>query len=192
MRIIKLAAIALLALAAVACSGIEVRHGDTDNFAAGNFRYYKWRSEPLHNTTGSNDNIYLIDPILRREVDAGLSAKGFVLDPERAQFSVDYLTAMGLRMGVASQDASNIDPIPRATPNRQVNQAMVDNANALSGVQETSNIALQFNRVADNKEVWRVVITKIVENANRVDKERLERNLQRGINQALRPLPDAG
>ena len=191
MRIIKLAAIALLALAAVACSGIEVRHGDTDNFADGNFRYYKWRSEPLRNTTGSNDNIYLIDPILRREVDAGLAAKGFVLDPERAQFSVDYLTAMGLRMGVASQDASNIDPIPRATPNRQVNQAMVDNANALSGVQETSNIALQFNRVADNKEVWRVVITKIVENTNRVDEQRLERNLQRGINQALRPLPDA-
>ena len=191
MRITKLAAIALLFLAAVACSGIEVRHGDTDSFAAGNFRYYKWRSEPLHNTTGSNDNIYLIDPILRREVDTGLAAKGFGLDPGRAQFSVDYLSAVGLRMGVASQDASNIDPVPRATPNRQVNQAMVDNANALAGVQETSNIALQFNNVADNKEVWRVVITKIVENTNRVDQQRLERNLQRGIRQALRPLPDA-
>ncbi len=191
MRIIKHAAIYLLALAAVACSGIEVRHGDTDKFAAGEFRYYKWRTEPLQNTTGSSDNIYLIDPILRREVNAGLAAKGFILDPERAQFSVDYLSAMGMRMGVASQDASNIDPIPRATPNRQVNQAMVDNANALSGVQETTNIALQFNTVADNTEVWRVVITKIVENANRVDEERLERNLQRGISQALRPLPDA-
>lgn len=191
MRIIKLAATALLASLLLACSGIEVRPGDTTAFAAENFRYYKWRSEPLQNTSGSSDNIYLIDPILRREVDAGLQAKGFVLDPEQAQFSVDYLSAMGMRMGVASQDASNIDPIPRAQPNRQVNQAMVDNANALSGVQETSNIALQFNRVDDNTEVWRVLLTKIVENANRVDEERLERNLQRGINQALRPLPDA-
>ena len=77
------------------------------------------------------------------------------------------LQATGLRMGVDSQDASGgIDPIPSARPNRQINQAMVDNANALSGVQETNNIALQFNSVETQQEIWRVLITKIVENTN--------------------------
>ena len=115
-----------------------------------------------------------------------------MLDPERAQFSVDYLQAMALREGVSSQDASGgIDPIPSARPNRQINQAMVDNANALAGVQTTNNIAIQFNDLATQEEVWHVVITKIVENVNQTDIERIERNVSRGISQGLRDLPNA-
>ena len=82
MRATSAIALLLSTLLLSACSGVETSPTDTADFAAGKYTYYKWRSEPLHNTTGSNDNIYLIDPILRREVDAGLSAKGFVLDPE--------------------------------------------------------------------------------------------------------------
>ena len=189
MRIMRTVAVILLALAVAACSGIETNPGDVDAFAASDYRYYKWRSEPLHNTGNSADPIYLVDPILRREVDAVLQDKGYRMDAARAQFSVDYLYAAGLRLGETSQDATNLTPYPTALPNRQVDQATVDNAYALGGVKETSNIALQFNDVERREEVWHVVITKIVENANRVDRDALDRDLRKAIAQALRPLP---
>ena len=192
MRRVMFLASLCLALVASGCSSIETRPSDPTAFAEAKFRYYKWRSEPLANPGGSNDPLYLMDPIIRREVNQELAARGYRLDPERAQFSVDYLQAMGLRQGVSSQDASGgIDPIPSARPNRQINQAMVDNANALAGVHETNNIAIQFNDLASQTEIWHVVITKIVENANAPDPAVLERNLQRGIQMGLSSLPDA-
>lgn len=190
-RITALAAL-LLTLASAACSTIETQPADTAEFKALGYTYYKWRSQPLANSSRSADPLYIMDPIIRREVDSQLAGKGYILDEERAQFSVDYLQATGLRMGVDSQDASGgIDPIPSARPSRQLDQAMVDNAHALSGVQETNNIALQFNSVATRQEIWRVLITKIVENTNRMDKAALESGLSRGIQQGLRTLPRA-
>jgi len=194
MRRSKKIASLILAVGLVACSGIETRPADTGKFAAGNFTYYKWRTPALTNPTGSKDPLYLMDPLIRREVDKQLQAKGYVLDAARAQFTVDYLQALGLREGVASQDAaaiSGLDPIPSARPNRLVNQAMVDNANALSGLQETENVALQFNDVGSNEEVWRVVITKIVENTNEIDRDEMKKTIGDGIAQGLRTLPNA-
>ena len=183
----------LLLLAVSACSSVETRPGDTAAFEAGDYRYYSWRSQPLANSRQSGDVLYLIDPIVRREVNAALGQLGYVQDPARAQFSVDYLQAMGLRDGVKSQDASGgIDPIPSARPNRQINQAMVDNANALAGVQTTNNIAIQFNDTASHQEVWQVVITSIVENSNKIDVDDMERKISKAVHQAFRPLPQAG
>lgn len=192
MRNLNTLAILLLSLAVAACSSIETRPADTAKFAAANFTYFTWRSQPLTNSSQSGDLLYVMDPIVRREVTAALTAKGYVLDPERAQFNVDYLQAMGLREGVSSQDASGgIDPIPSVRPNRQINQAMVDNANALAGVQTTSNIAIQFNEVSNQTEIWRVIITKIVDDTNNVDTQALERNIAKAIDKGLRTLPDA-
>ncbi|MEP4149014.1 MAG: DUF4136 domain-containing protein [Halioglobus sp.] len=192
MRSFTTLATLLLSMALVACSSIETHPTDTAAFAAGNYKYFKWRSQPLANTGQSDDLLYVMDPIVRREVNSALSQRGFVLDPERAQFSVDYLQAVGLRQGVSSQDASGgIDPIPSARPNRQVNQAMVDNAHALAGVQTTNNVAIQFNDVASQQEVWRVVITKIINDVNNVDTAAMERNINRAINQGFKTLPGA-
>jgi hypothetical protein len=135
--------------------------------------------------------MYVMDPILRRAVDAELSDKGYVLDPERAQFSVDYFFATGLRMGERSAEASNLTPYPSVNPSRQINQAVVDNAYALGGVKETDNIALQFNDVTTNKEVWHVIITKIVENVNKVDVQEMRTSLGTGVRSALGTLPPA-
>ncbi len=191
MRIIYTLALALLSLALTACSGVEIRPSETDTFAAGNYRYYKWRSEPLQNTINSSDPIYIMDPIMRREIDSTLRSKGYILDPERAQFSVDYLYAVGLREGAKAEQASNISPIPSVTPNRQVDQAVVDNANALGGLKETSNIAVQFNDTATREEVWRVIITKIMDNVNTVDGTKAADVLSKAVDKALRELPDA-
>lgn len=192
MRSLTTIATLLLALSLGACSSVETRPTGTETFAAGDYQYYRWRSEPLANPTGSSDTLYLMDPIVRREINANLSSKGYVLNAEKAQFSVDYLQATALREGVSSQDASGgIDPIPSARPNRQINQAMVDNAHALSGVQTTNNIAIQFNDTQNQQEVWRVVITKIVENTNETDTRKIDQNLTKAISQGMRTLPKA-
>lgn len=191
MRVTLTMAILTLTLLVASCSGVEVRPAPIDTFAAGNYTYYSWRSEPLPNTANSQDPMYLMDPILRSAVDAELRAKGYVLDTTRAQFSVDYIYASGLRMGERSAEASNITPYPSVNPNRQIDQAVVDNAYALGGVRETSNIALQFNDATSKKEVWHVILTKIVENVNKVDKKEMRSSLQRGVREALSSLPSA-
>jgi hypothetical protein len=181
----------MLALALGGCSGIETRPEDTARFAEKNYQYYTWRSQPLKNPGNSNDRIYLMDPIVRREVDRNLQAKGYRLDPSRAQFSVDYLQAPGLRMGEKSEAATNITPYPTVLPNRQVDGAVVDNAHALGGIKETSNIAIQFNDVTSKQEIWQVVITKLVENVNEVDRKKLDTTLTKAIARGLDKLPSA-
>jgi len=174
-----------------ACSGIEIESSEVQPFADGNYRYYKWRTDPLPQDTGSTDPYYLLDPVMRRQVDAALAAKGYVLDPQQAQFSVDYVYATRLIEGAQSEQASNISHIPSVNPTRQVDGASVDNAIALAGVKETNNILLQFNDLASHQEVWRAVISKIVENANQVDTVKMDGNVEKAVIRALKPLPEA-
>tara|TARA_R110001592_G_scaffold363043_1_gene679730 strand:- start:217463 stop:218041 length:579 start_codon:yes stop_codon:yes gene_type:complete len=191
MRFTTLLATLVMILSVVACSGIETRPAPIEEFAAGNYKYYKWRSEPLPNTANSQDPWYIMDPILRKELNEDLAKKGYVLDEQRAQFTVDYLYAAGLRMGERSAEASNLTPYPSVNPNRQINQAVVDNAYALGGVKETSNIALQFNDATTKKEVWHVIITKIVEDVNKVNVKEMKSTLRKGLSAALSTLPPA-
>jgi hypothetical protein len=191
MRITTILASTLLALVLAACSGIEIEPTATEQFVAGNYQYYRWRTAPLPAGTGSSDPVYAIDPIMRREVDAVLGSKGYTLDPERAQFTVDYIFGPGVLQGERSELASNISLRPSVTPNRQVDQASVDNAIALGGVKETNNIVLQFNDRTTNKAVWHVTLSKIVEDANRSDTSNIDRNLSKYIERALDTLPPA-
>jgi hypothetical protein len=188
MRITTLLAHTLLSLALVACSGVEIQRGAIDQFTAGNYHYYRWRTDPLPTGTRSSDALYAIDPIMRRDLDTLLQGKGYVLDPEHAQFTVGYLCVTGMRQGERSELASNVTPYPRIIPN-QVDQASVDNAIALGGVKETNNIILQFNDRATNQEVWQVTLTKIVENTNSSDTSGLDDNLKTLLERALQPLP---
>lgn len=181
----------LLALCLGACSGIDIESSDIQPFASGNYQYYKWRTEPLPQGTRSSDPYYLLDPIMRRELDEALAEKGYRLDPSRAQFSVDYVYATALVQGAESDQASNISHIPSITPNRRVDGASVDNAIALAGVKETDNILVQFNDLGSNKEVWRVLISKIVEDVNKTVSPAMENNIDKAVRRALKPLPDA-
>lgn len=191
MTIVQRGFTALILLALSACSSIEITTSDVAPFASGNYSYYKWRTDPLPQNTGSSDPYYALDPVMRRQLDAALAAKGYRLDKEKAQFSVDYVYATGLIQGVESEQASNISPIPSVTPNRRVDQASVDNAIALAGLKETSNILIQFNDSASNEEVWRAVMTKIVENANQLDTTGLDERIGKAVNRALKELPPA-
>jgi hypothetical protein len=192
MRITTILACTLLALVVAACSGVHVQSTAIDSFAAGNYHYYAWRTEPLPQEARTADALYTIDPVLRQTVDAILHSRGYVLDPQRAQFTVDYLYVTEMVQGERSELASNISHIPRIMPNRQVDQASVDNAIALGGVKETKNIVLQFRDRGTNREVWQVIMTIIVEDNNSTDTSRLDDNLENLLARALRPLPPAG
>ncbi|MGY9024834.1 MAG: hypothetical protein ACKVHY_07390 [Candidatus Nanopelagicales bacterium] len=191
MRITNLLAYGILSLTLLGCSGVEIQPADTNRFIAGNYLYYQWRTDPLPSGVRSSDPAYAIDPVMRREVNADLQSKGYVLNPERAQFTVGYILMNGMIQGATSDLASNISPYPRVTPNRQIDQASVDNAIALGGVKETNNIILQFNDKTSNQEVWHVTLTKIIENANNVNISRINDNLTQYLKRALKSLPQA-
>ena len=191
MRITNLLAYGILSLTVLGCSGVEIQPADTNRFIAGNYLYYQWRTEALPRDVRSSDPAYAIDPVMRRDVNADLQSKGYVLNPERAQFTVGYILMNGMVQGATSDLASNISPYPRVTPNRQIDQASVDNAIALGGVKETNNIILQFNDKTSNQEVWHVTLTKIVEDANSVDTSRINDNLTQYLKRALKSLPQA-
>jgi len=191
MRNTAVLACTILLMALVACSSVQIDHSPVDQFAAGNYRYYKWRTQPLPKATRSYDAVYALDPIMRREVDALLQGKGYVLDEQRAQFTVDYMFVSEILQGARSDLADNISHIPRITPNRQVNQASVDNAIALSGARETDNLVLQFNDQESNRAVWSVTMTSIVENTNSNNMTRIDDDLTAYLERALQPLPPA-
>jgi hypothetical protein len=191
MRLSALLTFSLLLSTLTACSGIDIEPSNVEQFAAGNYQYYKWRTEPLPQNVRSSDPLYALDPTIRETVDASLQAKGYQLDETRGQFSVGYLYALGMRDGAVSGQASNISYYPTTTANRQVDGASVDNAVALGGVKETNNILLQFNDVASNKEVWHVTMTKIVEDSNTAISASASDKLRKYVPQALETLPQA-
>ena len=185
----------LLSLLAVtvlsACASVEVDVWDSDEFAAGDFKTYAWRSEPFESNYSSRDAIYVIDPILRDVVDEKLADKGYQLVERDGDFTVDYIFAPGVRLGAPAGQSTNVASRAGVRPNTNISQAERDNAIALGGVKETRNIALQFNSGETGREVWRGVITKIVANANDPDRDRAERLLGIGVGRAFRDLPDA-
>lgn len=184
---------ALMVSTMTACTGVEIQSDSVDDFASNGYQYYKWRTAPLPSQRHNSDPAYALDPVMRKEVNSILQEKGYVLDPTRAQFSVDYLFATGLRDGASPEQASNISPIPSATMNRQVDQASVDNAIALGGVKETNNILLQFNDVAKKHIVWKAMLTNIVEDANRVEKQKgIGEKISNNLSRAMKDLPEAG
>jgi hypothetical protein len=174
-----------------ACASVEVDVWDPDEFAAGEFRTYAWRSEPFQSNYYSQDPIYVIDPILRDVLDEKLAAKGYKRVARDGDFTVDYIFAPGVRLGAPAGQATNVASRAGIRPNTTVSQAERDNAIALAGVKETRNIAIQFNSGETGREVWRGVITKIVANANKPDRNRTRTLLGSGVSRALRSLPDA-
>jgi hypothetical protein len=178
-----LATCLLACLALAACSGTEIIPDDTAAFAASGMQRYAWRTDPLPAGSFARDRLYEADPAIRDAVDGRLAELGYREVPrEDAQFLVDYLAAVGFNDGVAARNASNITPYQSsAMINRQINQAEVDNAQALAGVRETGNIALVFIDAGNRSELWKVRITALVQDSNRVDTNRLKRVIRSGL-----------
>jgi hypothetical protein len=172
----------------IACSGTEIIPDATDTFTATGFTSYAWRSKPLPQGGRSNDLVYQADPVIREAVDERMAELGYrIVARADAQFLVDYVAAAGFNDGQLARNASNITPLPSGTINRQINQAEVDNAYALGGVKEMGNIAVVFLNAANQDLLWKVTVSSIIEDRNRVDRDALRRTMQR----SLSTLPEA-
>lgn len=181
-------AVLVVGAALAACSGIETDPGDTARFEATGFSRYAWRSEALDTGGHSRDLLSRADPTIRASVEERLAELGYRrVATEDAQFVIEYIAAGSINDGRLATSASNVTPYPVATINRQVDGATVDNAYALSGVKEMGNLLLVFVDKTSRDVLWRVRISKVIDDANRVN----ERALRAAIRQGLATLPDA-
>jgi hypothetical protein len=170
-----------------ACSGVETIPDDTSAFTAKGFSRYAWRSEPLSQER-SRDRLAQVDPIIRSSVDERLAELGYALvEREQADFLVEYIAAASINAGRLPTTASNVTPYPSAQINRQADGATVDNAYALGGMKEMGNLLLVFVEPTATQLLWRVRISKVIEDANRVN----EKAVRRAVRQGLATLPEA-
>lgn len=181
------ALVPLLLLLVAGCAQITTEPADTVRFEAGNYRSYAWRRPALPVDGSGADSIYRLDPAIRAAVDEALTAKGYRRSAAEPDFLVDYIVAPGLLEGAVSRSADNVAYRSAAIPNRNMDQASIDNAYALGGVRETANIGIMLFDAAAEEPVWNVRISKIIEDRNRVDVALARRAVLKG----LRPLPAA-
>ena len=180
----------------VACTGIETNTTPVDRFAKGNYKTYSWRAEQIENTGNSSDPLYTIAPTLRAAVDEELGSKGYRYQHEGGDFLIHYQFKVGLSEGVPNaiaNSANNRYDIPDAAVvvNRRTDQALVDNAYALSGPRETNNMLLQFSDRTTQSLVWATSMTKIVENVNEENTKKMRKSVNAAVRKVLRQLPSA-
>lgn len=181
MRLSLICLVALLTL--TGCSGVETIPDDTGAFVATGYTRYVWRSGPPSPGGQAATRIYEADQAIRGSVDARMAELGYqrVSSRDNAQFMVDYVAAAGFNEGRLSRTASNVQPYPSTTINRQADGATVDNAYALGGVKETGNIMLVFLDAGNSDPLWRVRISTVMEDANRVDPDAVRRAMSQGL-----------
>jgi len=173
-----------------ACSGVQIERAPTDRFNDAGYSSYSWRDLPIENTGKSDDPLYNIGPSLRTAVDDSLADKGYTLKESGGDFVIHFEFRTALTDSTPPKKSSNV-PVPQVVINRGTDQAMADNAYALSGVREMNSILLNFEDQKNQALVWAVSMSKVVENLNRNDPARMRRTLGQSVERALRPLADA-
>lgn len=178
----RIASTLLVSLLLIACSGVETIPDDTAGFVAAGHNSYAWRNEPLVASGFSNNRMYQVDPAIRNAVDQRLAELGYrLVSQDEAGFLVDYVAAAGFNDGQMARGGTNITPLPTGMINRQVNQAEMDNAYALSGLKEMGNVALVFLDNGSQDLIWKVRVSMVVENANEVDTKAVRRAMRQGL-----------
>ena len=170
-----------------ACSGVDVNSDPTDTFAATNYTRYAWRSEPPSQTAFGKDKLPLTSPSLRASFEERMTELGYRrVDKADAQFVVEYLATSGYNDGQLARQSSNTVLYPSSV-NRQIDGASIDNAYALGGAVETKDLELVFIDTVSSDVLWRVQVSLVVEDTNRVD----EGDIRSAVRQGLRSLPSA-
>jgi hypothetical protein len=151
------------------CSGVDVTPATTETFAGTGYTRYAWRSEPPSQTSYSKDMLARKSPSIRAGVEAEMAELGYRrVDRSEADFLIEYIAAPGLNEGQLSYGGSN-DMLYGSSVNRQIDGASADNAEALSGPVETAEMELVFLDADTVEVLWRVQISMVVEDANRID-----------------------
>ncbi len=178
----------MCALFLSACSGTQVTPSDTATFAATAYTDYAWRSEPPSSSTNSKDMLAQKSPSIRAGVEEAMSGLGYRrVDKTQAEFLIEYVAAPGFADGQLVRGGSNTT-LYGSSVNRQVDGALEDNAYALSGPVKTGEMKLMFLDAASSEVLWRVDMSIVVEDANRIDHDKVRAAVRKGI-AALPPAP---
>lgn len=163
------------------CSGIGVSPDPTETFSSTHYTRYAWRSEPPSLTVGGKDKLQQKSPSIRAGVQEKMAELGYrLVDKADAEFLVEYLAATSYTDGQLARGGSNED-LYGSSVNRQVDGASIDNAYALGGSVETGEIVLVFVDAQTTNRLWRVQVSLVVENANRVDDSEVRKAVRRGL-----------
>lgn len=183
-------------LALSGCSSVQVDTTPNDRFEAGNYVTYNWLAAALDASGVATDPLYALDPTLRASVDQKLASKGYQRVDRGGDFQVIYQFKASISEGAlssAATDAANQDnPISSQdlVINRRPDQALIDNAYALSGPREVTNILLTFTDGSTQNPVWAAGMSKVVDYAN-FDAKRMSASVDKAVNRALGRLPKA-
>lgn len=183
-------------LALSGCSSVQVDTTPNDRFEAGNYVTYNWLAAALDASGVATDPLYALDPTLRASVDQKLASKGYQRVDRGGDFQVIYQFKASISEGAlssAATDAANQDnPISSQdlVINRRPDQALIDNAYALSGPREVTSILLTFTDGSTQSPVWAAGMSKVVDYAN-FDAKRMSASVDKAVNRALGRLPKA-
>lgn len=173
--------IAATLMALTACSGVDITADSTDAFVASDYTRYAWRSAPPTLTASTKDKLPQKSPIIRASFEKRMSELGYErVSQENAEFLVEYLVIEGYNDGQLLRGGSN-EQIYGSAVNRQVDGALVDNARALSNPVETGNIVLLFFDAKSTEVLWRVQMSIVVEDANRIDEAEVMNAVRAGL-----------
>ena len=166
------------------CSGVDVVSEPVTSFEARNYSRYAWRSAPPRDSATSRDLSVKKSSAIRQGVVDRLGELGYQLvDKSSAEFLIEYVAAAGFNEGQLIHGASN-DSLYGSSVNREIDGASEDNAQQLSGDVQTSDIRIVFIDAASSDVLWRVAISMVVEDANRID----ERGVKQAVREGLAPL----
>ncbi len=174
-----------------ACAGVQIERASADNINDAGYQSYSWRDLVIENAGDSDDPLYEMGLLLRASVDNALARKGYLLKETDGDFLVSFEFRSTLSGGISTSKATNVDPVPHIIVNRGADPAMIDNAYALSGVRELKSILLNFEDPKNQSLMWMVSMSKIVDNINRNNFEKVNRTLGKSVDRALIPLTDA-
>lgn len=167
--------------ALTACSGIDVKPDPIAEFERTGYTRYAWRSAPPANAAYARDLSLRKSASIRKGVNAQLAELGYQLvDKEDAQFVIEYLAATGFNDGQLAYGGSN-EGLYGSSINRDIDGASADNAQELSGSVQTGEIQIIFLDAQSKNLLWRVGITMVVEDANRIDEEQVQRAVKQGL-----------
>lgn len=173
--------IALTVSALSGCSGVDVIADATATFEATHYTRYDWRSEPPGQASFGKDMLPQKSPLIRASFEEKMSELGYErVDRDEAQFLVEYIASAGYNDGELLRGGSNETLYPSSV-NRQIDGASADNARALSGMVETGDIMLVFVDAKTAAILWRVQMSMVVEDANRIEESEVRKALRQGL-----------
>jgi hypothetical protein len=171
-----------------ACSGVDITPAAIDTFEARQYTRYAWRSDPPSQSGFSKDMSVQKSPSIRAGVTEQLTDLGYRrVDRSQAEFLVEYFAAPGFNDGQLPYGGSN-DMLYGSSVNREIDGASANNARALSGPVETGDIQVIFFDARTSELLWRVQISIVVEDSNRIDHD----EVRDAVRRALAALPPAG